>query len=79
MENQAIAAPLGEVYPPGMCRKITRDQQIEGWRAFVELLPKLRPRVGGITAAIGQLLRVAPQTTIETSRSRIPVKQTTHP
>jgi len=31
-----------------MCRNITRDQQIEGWRAFVELLGKLKPRVIGV-------------------------------
>ncbi len=73
-----IAAPLADVYSPSMCRNITRDQRIEGWRAFVKLLPKLRPRVVGVIAAVEQLLRVAPQTTIETSRSRIPAKQTTH-
>ncbi len=78
MENQGIAAPLADVYSPSMCRNITRDQRIEGWRAFVELLPKLRPRVVGVMAVVEQLLRVAPQTTIETSRSRIPAKQTAH-
>ena len=78
MENQGIVAPLADVYPPSMCRNITRDQRIEGWRAFVELLPKLRPRVVGVMAAVEQLLRVAPQTTIETSRSRIPAKRTAH-
>jgi len=31
-----------------MCRNINTDQQIEGWRAFVELLGKLKPRVVGI-------------------------------
>ncbi len=34
-----------------MCRHITRDQQIEGWRAAIELLPKLRPGVLGVMAA----------------------------
>ena len=47
-----IAAPLADVYSPSMCRNITRDQRIEGWRAFVELLPKLRPRVVGVMAAV---------------------------
>jgi len=28
-----------------MCRHITKEQQIEGWRAAIELLPKLRPGV----------------------------------
>ncbi len=50
--HSTIAAPLADVYPPGMCRNITRDQRIEGWRAFVELLPKLRPRVVGVMAAV---------------------------
>ena len=61
-----------------MCRNITRDQRIEGWRAFVELLPKLRPRLVGVMAAVEQLLRIAPQTTIETRRSRISARRTTH-
>ncbi len=30
-----------------MCRHITKEQQIEGWRAAIELLPKLRPSVLG--------------------------------
>jgi hypothetical protein len=36
-----------------MCRKITKDQQIEGWRAIVELLPVFRPLpVGGWASAL---------------------------
>jgi len=36
-----------------MCRKITRDQQIEGWRATVELLPVFRLHlVGGLASAL---------------------------
>ncbi|MCH8926088.1 MAG: hypothetical protein IH924_08150 [Proteobacteria bacterium] len=36
-----------------MCRHITKEQQIEGWRAAIELLPKLRPGVlGGMAAAL---------------------------
>ena len=36
-----------------MCRHITREQQIEGWRAAIELLPKLRPGVlGGLAGAL---------------------------
>ncbi len=34
-----------------MCRQITKEQQIEGWRAAIELLPKLRPSVLGDLAA----------------------------
>jgi hypothetical protein len=34
-----------------MCRNVTRDQRIEGWRAFVELLRKLNPRVVGVMPA----------------------------
>ena len=35
-----------------MCRHITKEQQIEGWRAAIELLPKLKPGVlGGMAAA----------------------------
>ncbi len=30
-----------------MCRHITKEQHIEGWRAAIELLPKLRPGVLG--------------------------------
>jgi len=78
MESQGIVAPLADVYPPSMCRNITRDQRIEGWRAFVELLPKFRPRVVGVMAAVEQPLRIAPQTTIETRRSRIPAKWTAY-
>jgi len=40
-----------------MCRNITSDQRIEGWRAFVELLANLKPRVfGGMTAALAARL-----------------------
>ena len=36
-----------------MCRHITKEQQIEGWRAAIELLPKLKPGVlGGMAAAL---------------------------
>ncbi len=36
-----------------MCRHITKEQQIEGWRAAIALLPKLRPGVlGGMAAAL---------------------------
>ena len=45
--------PPAKSYPRTMCQKITRDQRIEGWRAFVELLAKLKPRlVGVMTAAL---------------------------
>ncbi len=27
-----------------MCRNITREQQIEGWRAFIELLSGFKPK-----------------------------------
>ncbi len=46
-----VAAPLADVYPPIMCQNVTRDQRIEGWRAFVELLLKLKPRVVTVMAA----------------------------
>ncbi len=45
-----LAAQLCNAYPGCMCRHITKEQQIEGWRALIELLPKLRPRVLGIMA-----------------------------
>ena len=36
-----------------MCRHITKEQHIEGWRALIELLPKLRPGVlGGKAGAL---------------------------
>ncbi len=36
-----------------MSRQIAKEQQIEGWRAAIELLPKLRPGVlGGMAAAL---------------------------
>ncbi len=34
-----------------MCRHTTKEQRIEGWRAAIELLPKLRPGVLGVMAA----------------------------
>jgi hypothetical protein len=34
-----------------MCRHITRDQQIEGWRICIELLPKPRLHVLVVLAA----------------------------
>ena len=49
----AIAASLVEAYPRRMCRNVTRDQRIEGWRATVELLAVFRPsRVGVMAAAL---------------------------
>ncbi len=48
-----LAGPLANAYPHLMCRNITSDQQIEGWRAFVELLGKLNPRgIGVMTDAL---------------------------
>ena len=48
-----LAVLPAKSYPHAMCRNITSDQRIEGWRAFVELLAKLKPRVvGGMTAAL---------------------------
>jgi len=36
-----------------MCRYVTKDQRIEGWRATVELLPVFKPiRVGVLAAAL---------------------------
>ena len=36
-----------------MCRHITKEQRIEGWRALIELLPKLRPSLlGGKAGAL---------------------------
>lgn len=46
-----LAGPLFDAYPRRMCRHITKEQQIEGWRAVIELLPKLRPGVLGVMAA----------------------------
>ena len=45
-----LAGPLANAYPRRMCRHITKEQQIEGWRALIELLPKLRPGVLGVLA-----------------------------
>jgi hypothetical protein len=36
-----------------MCRRITKDQQIEGWCALIELLPKLKPgALGGMAGVL---------------------------
>ena len=35
-----------------MCRSITREQQLEGWRGFIDLLRGLKPNIGGILAAL---------------------------
>jgi len=41
-----------------MCRYVTRDQRIEGWRATVELLPVFKPiRIGVMAAALVAYLR----------------------
>ncbi len=48
--SKRLAAQLCNAYPDCMCRHITKEQQIEGWRALIELLPKLRPQVLGIMA-----------------------------
>ncbi len=34
-----------------MCRNLTREQRIEGWRALAEILSALKPRALGILAA----------------------------
>ena len=34
-----------------MCRNLTREQRIEGWRAFAEILSALKPRALGALAA----------------------------
>ncbi len=48
-----LAGPPANAYPRPMCRHITKEQQIEGWRAAIELLPKLRPGVlGGMVGAL---------------------------
>ena len=51
--TEQLAASLVEAYPRCMCRNVTKDQQIEGWRAAVELLPVFKPgRVTGLAAAL---------------------------
>ncbi len=35
-----------------MCRDISREQQLEGWRTFIDLLGSLKPNIGGILAAL---------------------------
>ncbi len=48
-----LAGPLCNAYPGCMCRHITKEQQIEGWRAVIEMLPKLKPGVlGGLAGAL---------------------------
>ncbi len=49
--RRALAAPLATAYPRPMCRNITRDQQLEGWRTCIELLPKPRLHVFVVMAA----------------------------
>ncbi len=50
---ERLAGPLFNAYPRPMCRHITKEQHIEGWRALIELLPKLKPGVlGGMAAAL---------------------------
>ena len=46
-----LAAGGSRPYPHAMCRNITKEQQIEGWRAAAELLAGLRRRGIGIAAA----------------------------
>jgi hypothetical protein len=42
-----------------MCRNVSSDLRIEGWRAFAGLLAKLRPRLaGGMTAALAARLQL---------------------
>ena len=48
-----LAGPPANAYPRPMCRHITKEQHIEGWRALIELLPKFRPGVlGGKAGAL---------------------------
>ncbi len=49
--TEQLAASVVKAYPHRMCRNITRDQRIEGWRATVELLPVFRPYLVGVMAA----------------------------
>ena len=35
-----------------MCRNITRELQLEGWRAVIDLLRGLKPNIVGILAAL---------------------------
>jgi hypothetical protein len=49
--RRALADPLATAYPRHMCRHITRDQQLEGWRICIELLPKPRLHLLGVLAA----------------------------
>ncbi len=34
-----------------MCRHITKDERLEGWRATAELLAAFRPRLDGVKVA----------------------------
>ncbi len=48
-----LAGLPANAYPGCMCRHITKEQHIEGWRALIELLPKFRPGVlGGKAGAL---------------------------
>ena len=56
--TEQLAASLVEAYPRCMCRNVTKDQRIEGWRAAVELLPAFKPiRIGDMAAALVAYLR----------------------
>ena len=56
--GDGLAGPPANAYPRPMCRHITKEQQIEGWRALIELLPKLKPGVlGGLAGALMARLR----------------------
>ncbi len=46
-----------------MCRSITREQQSEGWRAFIDLLRGLKPNIGGILAALTASPSAGPSST----------------
>ena len=54
-----LAGPPAVAYPRPMCRHITKEQHIEGWRALIELLPKFKPGVlgGKAGALMARLLR----------------------
>ncbi len=46
-----LADPVVKAYPRRMCQNITRDQQIEGWRAAGELLSVFKTYPVGVKAA----------------------------
>ncbi len=52
LDDDRLAAGSTEGYPHPMCRSITREQQLEGWRSFIDLLRGLKPNIGGILAAL---------------------------